>query len=298
MKLVRTYNKMGLLLVLVLLFSVSCTDFLSLEPQQSVSFSAFFKTLDDFESAVIGMYDQMQLPDWYGRYMCLIPDIMGEDIKQNSQANRAREWAEYNGSTNSVHLCDEEFWAEIYEAVNMANQIIHADYEPAAAAQDEYDQFVGEAYAVRALAHFDLCRIFAQHYTFTAGGSHPGVPIVTEFDVTAKPARNTVAEVYQQIIADFTQAINLLNQDNGAGRFSVDACRALLSRVYLYMEDWANAEAMASAVINSGNYALVAAADYATMFYPGLSSEAILEVVNIVSDRYAFDHLGDRKSVV
>jgi len=36
----------------------------------------------------------MQLPDWYGRYMLLVPDIMGEDVKQNSQANRAREWAE------------------------------------------------------------------------------------------------------------------------------------------------------------------------------------------------------------
>ena len=292
MKLFRTYNKIGLLLVLALMFGVSCEDFLSLNPQQSVSFDAFFATLEDFESAVIGLYNQFQLPDLYGRYMLLVPDIMGEDVKQNSQANRAREWAEYNGTTETIHVVDEEFWGENYEIINMANQIIYADYTPAAAAQDEYDHFIGEAYASRALAHFDLCRIFGQHYTFTAGASHPGVPIVLQFDVTAKPARNTVAEVYQQVIADFTQAIGLLNEDNGAGRFSVEACQALLSRVYLYMEDWVNAEAMATAVINSGKYDLVDRADYLTMFLPGLTEEAIFEIVNIQADRYAFDHLG------
>lgn len=293
MKPLRTYNKIGLLLVVVLLCSVSCKDFLSLSPQQSVSFDDYFATLDDFEAGAIGLYNQMQLPDWYGRYMLLVPDIMGEDVKQNSQANRAREWAEYLGSTETIHQCDEEFWAEIYEAIMMANQMIHAAFTPATAAAEEiYDHYVGEAYAVRALAHFDLVRLFAQHYTYTAGATHLGVPIVTTFDITAKPARNTVAEVYAQVIADFLMAIDLLSQDNGAGRFSVEACQALLSRVYLYMEDWANAEAMATAVINSGNYDLVDRADYLTMFYPGLSSEAILEVVNILTDRYAFDHLG------
>jgi hypothetical protein len=293
MKPYKTYRTISVLLVLFLI-CVSCDkDFLSLTPKQSVSFDTFFKSLADFQSAIIGCYDQMQDPDWYGRYMLLVPDIMGDDVKQNSQANRAREWAEYNGSTNSVHEVDRYFWQEIYEAINMANQIINAPFEPAPALQDEYNQIIGEAYAVRALSHFDLVRLFAQHYTYTAGASHPGVPIVTEFDVTSKPARNTVAEVYAQIISDFNEAISLMTIDTGnAGRFSKEAAQALLSRVYLYMEDFANAETMATAVINSGKYALVDSADYATMFFPGLSSEAILEVINIQVDRYAFDHVG------
>jgi len=187
----------------------------------------------------------------------------------------------------------EEFWAEIYEAINMANQIINAPFKPAPAVQDEYNQIIGEAYAVRALAHFDLVRLFAQHYTFTAGASHLGVPIVTKFDIASNPARNTVAEVYAQVISDFNEAISLMTMDSGnSGRFSKDAAQALLSRVYLYMEDFVNAETLASAVINSGKYALVDSADYATMFCPGLSSEAILEVINIQVDRYAFDHVG------
>jgi hypothetical protein len=293
MKPYKTYRTISILLVLVLI-CVSCDkDFLSLTPKQSVSFDTFFSSLADFESAIIGCYDQLQLPDWYGRYMLLVPDIMGEDVKQNSQANRAREWAEYNGSTTTIHAVDEEFWAEIYEAINMANQIINAPFEPAAAIQDEYNQIIGEAYAVRALSHFDLVRIFAQHYTYTAGASHLGVPIVTEFDVTSKPTRNTVAEVYAQIISDFDKAISLMTIDPGnSGHFSKEAVQALLSRVYLYMEDFVNAETMASAVINSGKYALVGSANYATMFLSGNSSESILEIINTQVDRFAFDHLG------
>lgn len=293
MKPYKIYKTMSVLLALMFFF-VSCDkDFLSLSPKQSVSFGDFFKNLDDFESAIIGCYDQMQLPDWYGRYMLLVPDIMGEDVKQNSQANRAREWAEYNGSTTTIHEVDIEFWAEIYEAINMANQIINASFDPAEAIEDEFNQILGEAYAIRALSHFDLVRIFAQHYTFTPDASHLGVPIVTRFDVTSKPTRNTVAEVYEQIIDDFLMAIDLmtLNPEN-AGRFSAEAAKALLSRVYLYMEDYANAEAMATDVINSGKYTLVDSSDYANMFYPGLSDEAILEVINIQTDRYAFDHVG------
>ena len=293
MKPYKTYTTIGVLLVLVLI-CVSCdNDHLALTPKQSVSFDTFFNSLADFESAIIGCYDQMQLPDWYGRYMLLVPDIMGEDVKQNSQANRAREWAEYNGSTTTIHEVDEEFWAEIYEAINMANQIINAPFEPAPAVQDEYNQIIGEAYAVRALAHFDLVRIFAQHYTFTAGASHLGVPVVTEFDIASKPARNTVAEVYAQVISDFNEAISLMTIDPGSsGRFSKEAVQALLSRVYLYMEDFATAETMTTNVINSGRYALVDSADYATMFLSGNSSEAILEIINIQVDRFAFDHVG------
>ena len=63
---------------------------------------------------MIGGYDQMQLADWYGRYMLLIPDIMGEDVKQNASANRAKEWAEYSGSKNTIHQTEEEFWSTLW----------------------------------------------------------------------------------------------------------------------------------------------------------------------------------------
>jgi len=235
--------------------------------------------------------DQMQNADWYGRYFMLVPDVMGEDVKQNASANRAKEWAEYNGS--DVDFIPEEIWAEVYEGINIANSIINSTYEAPTAIQAEFNNIVGQAYALRALAHFDLVRIYAQHYTFTADASHAGIPIVTVYDVESRPSRNTVKEVYDQVIADFNQAISLMTIDPpSAGHFSKEAAQALLSRVYLYKEDYANAESLATAVINSGKYNLVANGSYADQFLTGNSSEAILEIVFSLADNPGSDHLG------
>ncbi|MCG8608361.1 RagB/SusD family nutrient uptake outer membrane protein [bacterium] len=294
MKPSHMFKKSRFMLAFMILFSFACNeDFLDLEPQQSVSDTAFLQSLADFQAAMIGGYDQMQLADWYGRYMLLVPDIMGDDVKQNASANRAKEWAEYNGSVATTHDINREFWAEIYEGINMANQMINSTFEPNAAIQNEITQLLGQAHALRGLAYFDLVRIFGQHYTFTADASHPGVPIVLDFDVTRKPARNTVAEVYAQIISDFQQAISMITVDPpNAGRFSKEAVQALLGRVYLYMEDYSNAEALATAVIQSGKYSLVSRADYPTQFFDGLSSEAILEIIFTNTDKPGSNHLG------
>ncbi len=276
----------------MMLFATSCgEEFLDLTPQQSIVNEDFLLTYSDFEAAIVGAYDQMQLADWYGRYLPLVADVMGEDVKQNSSANRASEWAEYRGYAD--HFIPEEFWAEIYEEINIVNSIINSDFEAPEAIATDFNQILGEAYAIRALAYFDLVRIFSQHYTYTADASHPGVPIVLEFDLQSRPARSTVAEVYAQVISDFEQAISLMSiTPSTSGTFSEAAAQALLSRVYLYMEDYDMAESYATQVISSGDYSLVPAESYATQFLDGNSSESIFEIVYTTVDNPGSDHLG------
>ena len=286
-------NLCKILLVFTTMFYItSCSEsFLELQPQQSISDDSFLLTFQDFESAIVGAHDQMQNTNWFGRYSLLVPDVMGEDVKQNASANRAKEWAEYNG--NETDFVPENIWRELYEAINITNRIINSPFEPLAEVQADYNNIIGQAHAIRALAHFNLVNHFGQHYTFSSGASHPGVPIVLEFDVTSKPTRNTVAEVYQQVISDFNTAIGLMTIDpSNAGFFSKEAAQALLSRVYLYMEDYSNAESMASTVINSGKFSLVSNANYATQFLDGNSSEAILEINYNLADNPGSDHLG------
>ncbi|MBT31168.1 MAG: RagB/SusD family nutrient uptake outer membrane protein [Thalassobius sp.] len=280
------------LFAVMMLFATSCgEEFLDLTPQQSIVNEDFLLTYSDFEAAIVGAYDQMQLADWYGRYLPLVADVMGEDVKQNSSANRASEWAEYRGYAD--HFIPEEFWAEIYEEINIVNSIINSDFEAPEAIATDFNQILGEAYAIRALAYFDLVRIFSQHYTYTADASHPGVPIVLEFDLQSRPARSTVAEVYAQVISDFEQAISLMSiTPSTSGTFSEAAAQALLSRVYLYMEDYDMAESYATQVISSGDYSLVPAESYATQFLDGNSSESIFEIVYTTVDNPGSDHLG------
>ena len=133
---------------------------------------------------------------------------------------------------------------------------------PDASAQD-INNLKAECLFLRALAHYDLVRMYAQPYCYSAGAAHPGVPVVLATDPSAKPARNTVAEVYTQVIADLTEAESIIDPDYARGNVTdskavvtLEAIQALLSRVYLYSEQWQNAADYAAKVINSKKFTL------------------------------------------
>lgn len=276
----------------MILVAFACDD-LALEPHASVSNDAYFEQIGDFRAAIVGVYDQISIADYYGRSIHLMSDIMGDDVKQAGSANRYQEFADFEGQVVTGHGYETELWAEGYEGINMLNMMIAAEFEAPGGVAAEFDQIMGEAYALRGLIYFDLVRMYAQHYTFTAGATHPGVPIILEPDVTALPSRATVAEVYSQAISDLTMGMSMMNQvRDGAFMMSDGAAQALLSRIYLYMEDWTNAASMASAVISSGGYALVEGQAYIDQFKTGGSSEAIFEMQSTDTDNRGSNSLG------
>ena len=288
----KIYNK---LLILAFVFGLSSCgeDFLDLSPSNALPFDTAIQSVNDLEAAVNGIYSQLQHNNWYGRYFVLLPDIMSDDVKQNSQANRGRVWAEFTGTINDVQNIPTNTWSTIYTGINRANLVINAGIEVPAAVQANANQLVGEAYALRALGHFDLVRLFAQHYGFTANGSHPGVPVILEFDQEAKPARNTVAEVYAQVKADLGQAISLMSSNRGQGRFSKNAAKALLARVNYYQRDLATAGSLASEVIASGDFSLTAGSSYLAQWADiGYSPDAIFDVVQNSLDNIGSDAVG------
>jgi hypothetical protein len=289
----KNFAKLALLVPTLMLGS-ACTE-LALEPTAAVSNDAYFETVADFEAAVVGIYDEMSAAGYYGRSIHLMSDIMGEDVKQNSSANRYQEFADFEGQLVSGHNYEYALWRDAYTAINRANMVIlnGETFEPPAALVGDLNQLLGEAYALRGLAHFDLVKMYGQHYTFTADASHPGVPIVLEPDITALPSRNTVGEVYAQAISDLNRGVSLMTTARaGAVMMSPEAAQAILSRIYLYMGDWANAESMASAVINSGRHSLLSGTALVDIFVSGNTSEAIFEIAMSADDTRGSDHLG------
>lgn len=279
-------------LLLALMVASACSD-LSLEPHAAVQDDAYFKSLADYQAAVVGFYNQMQGPSWYGRSIHLMSDIMGEDVKQTGSANRYQEFADFEGQVVTGHGYETDLWTDVYEGINQLNRLINTDYEAPASQAEEYIQIKGEAHALRGLAYFDLVKMYSQHYTYTADASHPGVPIILVSDVTLLPSRESVASVFAQIIADVNLGIGMMNQDrNGAFFMTKEAAQALLSRVYLYMEDYSNAVSMADAVINSGKYSLLSGSAYVNQFASGGASEAILELINNDTDGPGGNSLG------
>ena len=107
--------------------------------------------------------------------------------------------------------------------------------------------YLAQALAVRAFDYFTLAQMY-QH-TYVGNENKPCVPIITDANMDAAGAegcaRATVAEVYEQIIADLNGAIELLEKTTAtrADKRYVDAAVAygLRARVNLVMNNWSAA---------------------------------------------------------
>ncbi len=147
------------------------------------------------------------------------------------------------------------FWYISYKIINGANTVIDV-LKDKKDLTDLQKQLLGENYFLRALATFNLLKFFAWPYTVGDPTQNPGVIIrETTTDVGPKK-RATVAECYDFVEKDLKTAASLMNQFRGNQYASKYAAWALLSRLYLYKEDFQNTIAYADSVINSGQFAL------------------------------------------
>ena len=132
---------------------------------------------------------------------------------------------------------------------------------------------------MRGLALYDLTRLFAMPYMYDNGASL-GVPIEIKLtDANHKPERNTVAECYNQVITDMTDALQGLSKEKADGYLNYWAVKGLLSRVYLNMGKYQEAYDAAVDVIENGKsiYRLYTTAEYPTVWGKDFQSESLFE---------------------
>jgi hypothetical protein len=176
------------------------------------------------------------------------------------------------------------FWYISYKIISDANTVIDA-VEKNDNPDEVRKQLLGECYFLRAFAHFNLARFFARPYAQNTGG--PGIILRTSITDPAIKARSTIADTYAQIIADATKAADLMNQPRGNTFATREAAMALLSRVYLYEADNANAIKASDDVINSGKFTLATADEYPSLFQNATaSSETIFCIAFTSLDDY------------
>ena len=289
----KIYNRLLFIMIIGLTAGSCGKEFLELSPQQSVANEEALLIIDDFQSSITAAYNGLSQASYYGRYFVLVPDVMSDDVKQHPSANRAKDYAEYSAVIDDGIA--EGLWSEMWQNINNLNAIINSEVTIPAAVKDDYDHIIGEAYTLRGQIYFDMVRAFAQHYSFTAGATHLGVPIVLEFDQFSEPSRASVGAVYDQVISDMQQGISLLTDSPRSGNtatLSKTAAKALLARVYLYKDDFANAESLANEVISSGKYSLEDNANYLASWSNDYSSESIFEISMTDTDNRGSDALG------
>jgi starch-binding outer membrane protein, SusD/RagB family len=181
-------------------------------------------------------------------------------------------------------------WYVAYKIINLANQNIESVKE---GANPKNDYLVGENYFMRAMAEFDLLRVFAKPYT--SGTENPGILLRLVSTSPDKLARATVGQSYNQVVTDLLKAASLM--ENGTTRgveyASKEAAWALLSRVYLYMEQHDNAIEYATKVIESSRFQLETTASYLDLFHNTPNSkESIFVMKHLIKDDKGLASLG------
>ncbi|MDR0393710.1 MAG: RagB/SusD family nutrient uptake outer membrane protein [Tannerella sp.] len=177
----------------------------------------------------------------------------------------------YDYSRNMGNSVTEYAWELGYRTIGNCNLVIET-VEGFGKDKTEQDVIMmGENYYLRALCYFLLVNEFAQPYSNNPT-QNPGLPLKLNYNPDDLPqSRSTVAEVYDQVVKDLQDAITYLTLPDGVRSKSniyatKEAAQALLARVYLYMERWDDAYAMADAVIKSGRFELEQGERYA--IYP------------------------------
>lgn len=248
----------------------SCVnEWLDQEPSTGVDAGSAVTTTSDLTSVRAGLYAAVKgnssLTDYYGRQMFIYGDVRGEDVQYNWIDGSGRgDFYYYMTYSTASDFNGNAIWQTPFVVISRANYVI--DYAEGGTIIDAEDnqatisQYAAEARVLRAMALFDLTRIYGTPYTEDQGASL-GAPIITEpvDDAGANtPSRSTVAECYEQIEQDLSDAIDsgALPEDKTQGYVNLWTAKALQVRVYITKGEWANALSVAEDIMANSPYTL------------------------------------------
>lgn len=242
------------LLFIGAIFFTSCMEeFLKEEPEDRFVIGNFYSSQSDAEAAVTAVYQQLY--SIYTRHMYILNELPADNEKNGlGMPNQFLQNLEYLRHTSENQFV-REMWQRNYSGISRANTAIQ---NIPGITMDETikNRLIGEAKFLRGLFYFNLVRFY---------GDVPLVLMVESVE-DAMVGRTPTAQVYEQIIQDFTAAEGVLPtsySENDIGRASRGAAKILLGKVYLTMHDYQKAaDKLAEVIENEGDYGYGLHEDY------------------------------------
>ena len=228
----------------------SCKKFLDVQPELQVDQSEAIINAGTAATAVNGLYNTLANSNYYGSNFPALSYLSAGDIQWTGSQSDPSEITKHLTSATNGYV--QSAWTAIYKTISSANYIIAnvPKVNDPLFTTATRNQYLGEAYFIRALAYFDLARGW--------GGVQLILnPTNSPTDNTGIP-RSSLADTYAQVLKDLNAAEPLVPTAANKNRATQKTVWALKARFYLYTKQWALAEQYATQVINDNqNYALV-----------------------------------------
>lgn len=260
-------------------------------------------SVEQLTSFVNGTYVKMRDVNYLGTYYRAYGEVRSDEMYNTEKTGRLLGVSTYTMKTTEQEA--ESTWKAIYRVIGNANIAINAadnltwggSNDPEETA-NEIKRLKGQAYTIRALALFDLLRLYGQQY---AGGTL-GVPIPLQYDPNASSTRATVAQTEAQIESDLNRANALfeaigdvVEQTSSSEKNYISplALKAIASRYYLYKGDYAKVAELSEEIISSGKYAVAAKDDLQGTFSKPDAGNSVFELTvgttsSLSSDAYDY----------
>ncbi|MGX5819354.1 RagB/SusD family nutrient uptake outer membrane protein [Chitinophaga lutea] len=252
--------------------------FLEQEPySSSIAYTQYFKTLDQCNTSTQVCYRYINYTSWWETLN--VRYLSGEAASDNAwigntyQATHATYDAVAHYTLDASNDRIEGHWIMLYKSVGVFNATIEG-IQGAPIPDADKQRFIAELKFLRAWAYFDLVRNWG------------GVPLVLKiYPPEEHVARSTAREVYDQMVKDLTDAAAILPRKseypaNYRFRATKGAALTLLTKFYLYMEEWAKAQTSAEQVIALGDYDLETSFSTLWQYNYKNGIESIFEIQN------------------
>jgi hypothetical protein len=241
----RIISRSSLLGALALVVA-GCDDTLTVEPVTEVAETQAITDAVSARSALAGMYDALQSDEddytYYAGSYLFFTELASDNSEHTGTFASYGDVDAHDARADNGEV--EAVWEILYKSIGRANTIIAKVPNVTQLSEEERSDMIGQAHLVRALGYHNLVRMFG------------GVPIRTtppaDLAELSEAERASVDQVYDQVLSDLDQAAQLMSDEFRTTRGSLGAVEAIRSRVLLYRQSWAGAEAAADAVLGMG----------------------------------------------
>ncbi|WP_075343693.1 RagB/SusD family nutrient uptake outer membrane protein [Tenacibaculum agarivorans] len=259
-------NSIKIIAIIVALVIVGCDDYLETLPAGQENSENFFNSAEDYENALIGVYDLLSTT--------YLNQILGEIASDNSLCGGENptdvlDWQQIDDMThNPDNGALRNIFQWMYAGISRANYIIEfKDKTPF----NRKEQVLAETKFLRAYYYFELVKFFGS------------VPMYLDKRISLEEAqtidKSPTATIYTQLENDLQSAASILPwQQTQSGRATRGAALALLGKIYLYQQKFDLAAQTLDQVISAGQYSLIS--DFSTIFsnQNENNSESVFEV--------------------
>lgn len=231
-------------------------------PDNAILDGEAIQTVAEADQAVIGIYAGYKSSALYSGYLTQLPDIQADLVHAvEGFSNTYGDIWRWNILATNREV--EAVYGSLYSIIGRCNYFFDnmPKLEAALTDDEQIDKLQGlkgEVYFFRALAYSELIKCFCKAYEPATAGDELGVALISSYYKPERMIRASLKDSYDFVLSDLEKAEGLVDLDkvNNSAYVNKSAVKALMARVYLYMQEWEKARDCATEVIDDEYLAL------------------------------------------